>query len=295
MAGTKIESQNTPQAGQAVSAGSSFHAAMRILPVAQRQAMVEIYAFCRAVDDIADGAGTRAERLAGLQQWCTDIAACYAGEAPAALAGLAAEIAKFGLKQEDFIAIIDGMVMDVVADVCAPDAATLDLYCDRVASAVGRLAVRVFGLDEETGLALAHHLGRALQLTNILRDIDEDATLGRVYLPAEALSAAGIPLGEPRQIVAHPNLGQVCVGLLQQAESHYRQANALMAGCPAHLVRSPRIMSEVYYSILTRLAARGWDAPRVRVKVPRIQLLWILLRNSICRPNWFSRIAARPA
>lgn len=268
---------------------------MRILPPEQRLAMAEIYAFCRAVDDIADEGGTQAERLAGLKQWCDDIAACYAGNPPSALAGLASQITRFGLVQDDFIAVIDGMIMDVVADIRAPDAATLDLYCDRVASAVGRLAVRVFGLEEKTGIALSHHLGRALQLTNILRDIDEDAERGRIYLPAEALSAAGIPLDEPLRMVAHPNLGQVCAALLRQAEAHYVQADALMAGCPPPLVRSPRIMSEVYHCILTRLAARGWDAPRVRVRVPRLKLLWILLRNSIRRPGWLSRTAARPA
>ena len=104
----------------------------------------------------------------------------------------------FGLKREDFLAIVDGMEMDVPQDIRAPDMATLDLYCDRVASAVGRLSVRVFGLPEEDGIELAHHLGRALQLTNILRDIDEDAGLGRLYLPREALLHAGITSNDPR-------------------------------------------------------------------------------------------------
>ncbi|MDN0076239.1 presqualene diphosphate synthase HpnD [Crenobacter sp. SG2303] len=295
VAATKITSQSTPPTGPAVSSGSSFHIALRVLPEQQRLAMSEIYAFCRAVDDIADGTGSRAERLAGLQQWRTDIAACYAGAAPPAQAGLTTQIGGFGLAQEDFIAIIDGMTMDVVADICAPDEATLDLYCDRVASAVGRLAVRVFGLDEVAGPMLAHHLGRALQLTNILRDIDEDAAIGRVYLPAEALHAAGIAPGEPHRIVAHPNLGQACMALLSKAQAHYDQADTVMAGCQPDLVRSPRIMSEVYHGILTRLAARGWGAPRTKVRVPRAQLLWIVLHYTIGRPGWFSRLAARPA
>ena len=94
---------------------------------------------------------------------------------------------QFGLKREDYIAVIDGMEMDLAGQMRAPDLAALDLYCDRVASAVGRLSVRVFGMAENDGLALAYHLGRALQLTNILRDIDEDAEIGRLYLPREAL------------------------------------------------------------------------------------------------------------
>jgi squalene synthase HpnD len=292
---TSTMSEGSPPAALAVSSKSSFHTAVRILPLTQRLAMCQIYAFCRAVDDIADCAGPRAQRLAALQQWRTDIAACYAGAAPPALAALAAQIERFNLARDDFVAVIDGMTMDVLDDICAPAASTLDLYCDRVASAVGRLAVRVFGLDDMVGPALAHHLGRALQLTNILRDIDEDAAMGRVYLPAEALDAAGVPLGEPRTMVAHPNLGQACTALQRQAQGYYGTANALMARCPPRLVRSPRIMSGVYHCLLERMAARGWDAPRLRVKVPRARLLWIVLCATAGRPGWRAGSAVRSA
>ncbi|MGO4326055.1 presqualene diphosphate synthase HpnD [Cupriavidus sp. 2TAF22] len=273
--------QNVPPAGNAVSSGSSFHAAMKILPAVQRQAMFEIYAFCRAVDDIADGDDPRPARLAGLDAWRADLAACYAGSPPPALRGLHAQIQRFGLLQEDFLAVIDGMAMDVVGDVRAPDAATLDLYCDRVASAVGRLAVRVFGMERDAGVALAYHLGRALQLTNILRDIDEDAGLGRVYLPAEALTNAGVPLGAPQAIVGHPAVGRACLEVAGQAQAHYDKAFAIMANCPRRVVRSPRIMGEVYHVVLQRLLARGWTTPRERVRVPRARALWILLRHGL--------------
>jgi len=281
VAGTEIAVQTVPPAGNAVSSGSSFHTALKILPPAQREAMFEIYGFCRAVDDIADGDGPRAARLAGLDAWRADLAACYAGAPPAALRGLATQIQRFGLLQEDFLAVVDGMAMDVLADIRAPDNATLDLYCDRVASAVGRLAVRVFGMEHDTGVALAHHLGRALQLTNILRDIDEDAGLGRVYLPAEALAAAGVPLGAPQAIVGHPAIGRACAEVAQQAQAYYAQAFAIMAGCPRRIVRSPRIMGEVYHVVLQRLLARGWANPRARVRVPRARLFWILLRHGL--------------
>ena len=132
-----------------------------------------------------------------MQQWRDDIDAIYRGSPPARLAGLAQAVRQFDLAREDFIAIIDGMEMDVVDDIRAPDRATLDLYCDRVACAVGRLSVKVFGMAPEPGRALAHHLGRALQLTNILRDLDEDAAIGRLYLPREALLAAGIAITDP--------------------------------------------------------------------------------------------------
>lgn len=281
MAGTEIATPGAPLAGPAVSSGSSFHTAMRILPPSQRQAMFEIYAFCRAVDDIADGDTQHADRLAALEDWRADIAACYAGNAPAALRSLDEQIKAFNLQQQDFHAVIDGMIMDVVSTIVAPDAATLDLYCDRVASAVGRLAVRVFGLEEQPGIELAHHLGRALQLTNILRDLDEDAEIGRLYLPAEALAAAGIPAGTPRAVIDHPAIDTVCRGIARDAQAHYDASAAIMARCPSRVVRSPRIMYEVYHEILTRLLARGWLAPRTRVRVNKAKLAWIVLRHAI--------------
>ena len=129
-----------PQTAAATRAsGSSFYFAMRILPAAQRDAMFEIYSFCRAVDDIADGNAPRAERSAALAQWRRDIDALYAGAPPPALASLASAVKQFGMRKDDFLAVIDGMEMDAVEDIRAPDFATLDLYCDRVASAVGRL------------------------------------------------------------------------------------------------------------------------------------------------------------
>ncbi len=183
------------QAAQA--AGSSFYAGMRILPKPQREAMYAVYAFCRAVDDVADDGGTREERSAGLDRWRAGIDALYAGRPTADTAPLAEAVRRYGLDRNDFMAVIDGMAMDAAEDIRAPDEATLDLYCDRVASAVGRLSVRIFGVSGANGHALAHHLGRALQKTNILRDIDEDAAMGRLYLPREKLEAAGIQHHRP--------------------------------------------------------------------------------------------------
>src|SRR4051812_21087298 len=143
--------------------GSSFYLAMRLMPKVERDAMFAIYAFCRKVDDIADdGVGTRAERHQRLEAWRSDLAVLYQGQTPARVGFLAPAVSRFGLRQEDFFAILDGMGMDVAEDIVAPDRARLDLYCDRVASAVGRLAIKVFGMAEEPGFALAHHLGRAL-------------------------------------------------------------------------------------------------------------------------------------
>jgi len=261
--------------------GSSFYAAMRILPRAQRKAMFQIYSFCRQVDDIADSDGPRPERLAALQQWRDDIDALYQGHPPPRLQDYAASVRTFGLKREDFLAIVDGMEMDVPQDIRAPDLATLDLYCDRVASAVGRLSVRVFGLPENDGILLAHHLGRALQLTNILRDIDEDAGLGRLYLPREGLLLAGITSDNPQKVIAERTLPKVCQGLVERAKAHFEKADEIMKRNSRRVVRAPRIMSKYYRAVLDLLIARGFAAPREPVRVNKWAKIAILLRYAI--------------
>src|SRR3954447_1076439 len=230
--------------------GSSFYAAMRILPHDQREAMFQIYSFCRQVDDIADSDGPRDERLAAPHARRNGIHAPYQGNPPPRLKDYVASVKTFGLKREDFLAIVDGMEMDVPQDIRAPDMATLDLYCDRVASAVGRLSVRVFGLPEGDGISLAHHLGRALQLTNILRDIDEDAGLGRLYLPREGLLHAGITSNDPQKVIAERTLPKACVSLVERAKMHFEKADEIMGRNSRRVVRAPRIMSRYYRAIL---------------------------------------------
>ena len=267
-------------AGQAKK--SSFYLAMRILPPPQRQAMYEVYSFCRRVDDIADEGGPRPERHQALGRWRSDIDALYADALPRAdLAELQTAIRDFGLRREDFHGVIDGMAMDVAADIRAPDWATLVLYCDRVASAVGRLSVRIFGTPEAERDALADQLGKALQLTNILRDIDEDADIGRLYLPAEALQAAGITSTVPRMVAADPRLAEACKPVIAEAQAHFEQANAIMARCPRRTVRAPRIMAEAYSEILTKTVARGFAPPRTKVKVSKARFLLSLLRHGL--------------
>jgi squalene synthase HpnD len=270
-----------PVAAPVRPAGSSFYLAMKLLPPLRRDAMYEIYGFCRAVDDIADADGPRAQRRADLQHWRNDIDDIYRGDAPARLAGLAAAVRRFDLRHDDFVAIIDGMAMDLEQDIRAPDLATLDLYCDRVASAVGRLSVRVFGMDSTAGELLAHHLGRALQLTNILRDLDEDAGVGRLYLPREALQDAGIDTTDPASVLAHPGLGRACAPVVDRAREHFLEAKRIMATAPRATTRAPRLMEAVYRRILGRLVSRGWSPPRARVRIGRASLLWIVLSDRL--------------
>jgi len=279
-----MNSNMTPVALQSQVSGSSFYAGMRVLPKAERAAMYAIYAFCRAVDDIADDqTGDRASRAAELDAWRADIDALYAGRPPGRAALVADAKQRFALDRADFHAVIDGMAMDVDRDICWPRETELDLYCDRVASAVGRLSVRVFGMDPTPGEALSHHLGRALQLTNILRDIDEDAAIGRVYLPAEALTRAGIPLTTPAEVVADPRIDQVARELAAQAHGHYEAANAILRQRPRGRLIAPRLMAAVYAKVLGRMEAAGWQPPRRRVRVSKPALLWTVLWLSLTR------------
>jgi phytoene synthase len=264
-------------------AGSSFYTAMRILPAEQRQAMYAIYAFCRAVDDIADDEGPRGPRRAALQGWREDIDRLFEGRTGPATADLAEPTRRFGLRREDFHAVIDGMAMDLEGNLHAPDWETLDLYCDRVASAVGRLSVRVFGMAPEAGDALAHHLGRALQLTNILRDLDEDAERGRLYLPREALQGASVAVEgrTAEDILRDGGLDRACEEVAARAADHFKEASSIMEQAPRRTVRAPRLMEAAYRQILEQLTSRGWAPPRAPVKVSKLRLLGPVLRYGI--------------
>jgi len=264
---------------QAQVSGSSFYTAMRIMPKAERTAMFAIYRFCRMVDDIADdGTRARPQRAAELDGWRRDLEALYGGRPAGRAAFLAGPMHAFGLRQADFMAVVDGMEMDVADDIRAPDLPTLDLYCDRVACAVGRLSTRVFGMEEEPGLELARELGRALQLTNILRDLDEDAGMGRLYLPGELLKRVGITTTDPDAAIADVRVDGACRALAERALGHFAAANRLMRSKPRGRLLAPRVMEAVYRTILREMLVQGWAPPRRRVRIGKRRLLWILVR-----------------
>lgn len=273
-----VETNNTPP----TATGSSFYTAMRILPRQRREGMFAVYGFCRAVDDIADEGGTDIEKREGLEGWRRDIDSLYRGGPAGVASFLTDTVNRYGLRRQDFHDVIDGMEMDVGLPVVAPDWATLDLYVDRVASAVGRLSVPVFGMEFSSGEKLSHHLGRALQLTNILRDLDEDAAIGRLYLPREELHNAGMTeLTDPRAVLDHPGLDQACRVVAARAQQHFDEANAIMAAAPRAAVRAPRLMGAAYHNVLKRLLAQGWAPPRTRVGVSKLTLIGAFLRYGV--------------
>jgi squalene synthase HpnD len=263
-------------------AKSSFYAAMKLMPPKGRAGMFAIYAFCRAVDDIADDAeGAPAERARALDAWRRDLDALYAGGDPGQAEFLAQAVRDFDLEKLDFLAVIDGMEMDVAGDIVAPPHEVLDLYCDRVASAVGRLSVRVFGMDRAAGIELSHHLGRALQLTNILRDLDEDAQIGRLYLSRESLAAAGVPASDPKTVLADPRIDLAARIIAAKARVHYAAADQVMAAARQGQLRAPRLMRAAYGRILEHMQDQGWAAPRRRASLNKAEKLWVVLRHGL--------------
>jgi len=263
-------------------AGTSFYWAMRMLPAARRDGMYAIYAFCREVDDIADDLPTLAEKQAGLAEWRREIAALYEGAPrhPVARA-LVDPVERFALRRGDFEAVIDGMEMDAVADIRGPDLATLDTYCGRVAGAVGHLSVHVFGDPGENAHRVADALGRALQLTNILRDLDEDAQRGRLYLPRELLDRHGIRTDEPAAVLRHPSLQAVCRDLAAVAEGHFTEARRAMALCSRRAMRPAAVMGAFYHAMLKALLQAQWRDPSARVSLSKRRKLWLVLRHGI--------------
>ncbi len=259
-------------------AGTSFYRGMKVLAADRRAAMYAIYAFCRIVDDVADEPGPLGEKIAGLAAWRGRIAGLYAGRAEDAVTRvLLPAVQRYALRQDDFMAVIDGMQMDAEAVIVAPDVAELDLYCDRVAAAVGRLSVRAFGDASPAADDVAWHLGRALQLTNILRDVAEDVARGRLYLPREWLRDAGVP-ADPAAALRHPGLPAVCARMAADARRHFTEARAAMHRCAPRAMRPARLMGASYAALLHRLERRGWTRLEQPVQVPKWQKLLIALR-----------------
>ena len=265
-----------------VASGSSFYWAMRLLPAARREAMFAIYAFCREVDDIADDAGPPDDKGRRLDFWRGEIDAIYGGRPENLTArALIEPTRRFGLRREDFLAVIDGMKMDLGDGLKAPCLDELELYCHRVAGAVGLLSIRAFGDGGPHAQAFALALGTALQLTNILRDMVEDAERDRLYLPRELLDEAGIEVAAPREVLRHAALPEVCAALARLAKQRFDEAQAALAGCDRRALRPGVMMMMHYRRLLAALERRGWTRIEVPVRISKPEKLLIALRHFV--------------
>ena len=270
-------------------AGTSFYWGMRLQPRAKREAIFAIYAFCREVDDIADSDQEVPVKLKGLETWRGKIENLFQGVSDDLITkALMPAVTSFNLEKNAFLAIIDGMEMDARGPIQAPTRKQLDLYCARVAGAVGLLCIRIFGESGKKGKEVADALGRALQLTNILRDLKEDAEWDRLYLPKELLEKHGITTTNPDEVLAHPKLDQVCRELAGIAAAEFARADAIMASCNQQDIKPALIMRGAYLGTLERLQKRGWS-PEAVAKQPsnltktlgKAQKLMVALRHAI--------------
>jgi squalene synthase HpnD len=262
--------------------GTSFYWGMRLLPAAKRKAMYAIYAFCREVDDVADGDAPVAAKLDELAGWRREVDALFAGRPgrPTTLA-LLDPVARFDLPAAEFSAMIDGMEMDATGAMRAPPMSELIRYCRCVAGAVGLLSIRVFGAHGEDVRQGALALGEALQLTNILRDLAEDATRGRLYLPRELLEQHRIAGTYPARALRDPGVPKVCEALAARARTRFAEAEHHFGRGDRRALRPALVMMHVYRRTLDRLIARGWRRLEDPVRLARPERLWLALRYGL--------------
>lgn len=285
------EKQDAPSSAKDMAAivrksKTSFYWAMRLLDQDRRAAIYAVYAFCRVVDDIADGPGKPDEKQAELRDWRSEIARVFDGEPQTPIGwALKPVICKYALNQEDFLAVVAGMETDAAGSVRMEDAAALASYVDDVACAVGRLCTPIFGFATDEGDALAKSLGEALQLTNILRDVAEDARQNRLYLPADALEEAGIAktIGDrdARLIVADPACAVVCNDLARKAQERFDECAIRLSMCDRDKSRAPRLMMMAYRRLLEKIVLRGWRTPGTRISLSAFEKAWLVLRYGL--------------
>ncbi|WP_269585356.1 squalene/phytoene synthase family protein [Roseibium sp. Sym1] len=238
-------------------AGSSFELGMRVLPATRRRAIYAVYAFCRVVDDIADGDTPTHDRHADLEAWRRELTESYQGHPRTAIGaelGLAADT--YALPQAELDLVVEGMQMDA-SPIVAPAQADLDRYIRCVAGAVGILAMRIFGAwrgdcSERFALSLA----RAMQLVNIMRDVSEDAAMGRLYIPRPVLEETGLP-ADPGAVPHHPALSDARRCLGRMARDSLQDA---LAELPAHSRRAifPALVMAGPYAALLERMERDW-------------------------------------
>ena len=263
---------------KAAASGSSFYYSFRFLPEDRRRAIHAFYAFCREVDDVADECRDPALARTKLAWWRDEVARLYAGqpEHPVTRA-LAEAIGPFHLPEDVFSQIIDGMEMDLGV-VRYPDFKDLRLYCHRVAGVVGEAAALIFGISDRATLKYANRLGLAFQLTNIIRDVGEDARRGRIYLPQDELAAHGVSEAD----ILDARMSESFVRLMEfqyrRAMKTYEEAFALLPAADRAAQRPGLIMAAIYHALLEEIRADGFQVLDRRISLTPLRKVWIAWR-----------------
>jgi len=260
---------------KAAKSGSSFYYSFRFLPEQQRQAIIALYAFCREVDDAVDDIADVDVARKTLDWWRDEIHQTFAGN-PSHPVGkaLITAIANFNLHEEYFMEIIDGMEMDL-EQFSYPEFKQLALYCHRAASVVGLLSVEIFGYQDRKTLKYAENLGMALQLTNIIRDVREDAERGRIYLPLNELEQFGVHTADILSLKTTPELVALLQYQTERAKQYYHKAMEFLPDSDRYSQRTGLIMAAIYQATLDEIEQDGFQVMQHRVSLTPLRKLWI--------------------
>ena len=260
---------------RAAASGSSFYYSFVFLEPAKRQAITALYAFCREVDDIVDECADPHLARTKLAWWRTEIAHLYAGQPSHPVTqALATTLSRFSLPQEQLLEIIDGMEMDI-DNGRYPDFRTLHLYCYHVASTVGLLAAEIFGYTDRRTLKYAHDLGLALQLTNIIRDVGEDARRGRIYLPQDELTRFEVTETDILQARDSANFQRLMAFQIERAQATYDRALAQLPSVDRKAQRAGLVMAAIYRTLLKEIARDGCQVLHQRTSLTPLRKVWL--------------------
>jgi phytoene synthase len=265
---------------KAAQSGSSFYRSFRFLPPERRRAITALYAFCREVDDVVDETTDRGVARLKLGWWRTEIAAVFAGrpQHPVAQA-LAPAVAAFALPQEHFQAVIDGMEMDLDHS-RYPDFAALERYCHHVAGVVGLLSAEIFGYSEPGTRVYARDLGVAFQLTNIVRDVGEDASRGRIYLPQDELASGGVREEDILQRRTTPAFTALMERQVARARAWSAKALAALPAADRRAQRPGLIMAAIYERLLDEIERGGFRVLEQRISLTPLAKAWLAWKTS---------------
>jgi 15-cis-phytoene synthase len=251
---------------------SNFYYAFLFLPREKREALEAVYAYCRLVDDVVDEDAPEAAKREGLARWRRELDAVFGDAQPThpVAARLREAVQRFPIRREDVEAVIDGCEMDIT-HARYRDWDELRTYCYRVASAVGLMCIEIFGYTHARTREYAIDLGIALQLTNILRDVAEDARRGRIYLPTDELLRFGVSERDLLEGRRTPELTRLMRAGGQRARSHYLRARAAIGEAEKRRLVVAEIMGDIYYALLERLEETDFDVfgPKLTVGTPR--------------------------
>lgn len=261
--------------------GTSFFWSMRLLPLGKRNAMYTIYAFFRHIDDIVDGDKDVSEKLDLIEAWRQELDNIYDKKTPVTEIGrkIYKNCMRFKLPKSEFIKLIDSITMDLPNPVQAPSMEEFNRYCRGVAGVPGNLSLRIFGCEDEKLIEnLATTLGTALQITNILRDVKEDAMADRLYIPKEFLEKAGITSTDPQSVIVDKNLAIAREELAQIAAKNYDEAYRLIKQLDKKTARSVMIIASIYKRYFDIMQNRGWEVISPKPTIGKMKKLGLALR-----------------